>query len=123
MKKSDDLKEKFKIALNSTLKVISEKPIIDTETNKTKNINNLEFLNFDNLNTFEDYTKLRAQTDTEALKSRFSDREIYLKNNPKNSSCEKLYELSEKIRYEILGSHLLKGISKNFKEFFGLFLR
>ncbi len=118
MKKSDDLKEKFKIALNSTLKVISEKPIIDTETNKTKNINNLEFLNFDNLNTFEDYTKLRAQTDTEALKSRFSDREIYLKNNPKNSSCEKLYELSEKIRYEILGSHLLKGISKNFEEFY-----
>ena len=27
-----------------------------------------------------------------------------------------LYDISEKIRYEILGTKMLKGISKNFKE-------
>ena len=36
------------------------------------------------------------------------------KNIPLNNSSQKLYEISEKIRYEILGSKMLKGISKNF---------
>ena len=40
----------------------------------------------------------------------------YIKNLPKNISCKSLYELSEKIRCEVLGSIMLKGIKKNFVE-------
>ena len=35
---------------------------------------------------------------------------------PSHSSYRSLYNISEKIRYELLGSKMLKGISKNFNE-------
>ena len=38
------------------------------------------------------------------------------KNLPSNSSCRSLYSIAEKIRYESLGSKMLKGIEKNLKE-------
>ena len=35
---------------------------------------------------------------------------------PKNPSCKSLYNIAEKIRYEILGGKMLKGIEKNLSE-------
>ena len=114
MNKEDNLKEKFKQALISTIKVISD----DFKIEKEKNLSskNYNFFELDNLSTREDYIKLRAETDSEALKRKFSDKNIYQKNIPHNSSCKLLYDISEKIRYEILGTKILKGISKNLKE-------
>ena len=43
-------------------------------------------------------------------------KDIYQKNLPNNSTCKLLYDLSEKIRYEILGAKMLKGVSKNLKD-------
>ncbi len=114
MNKEDNLKEKFKQALISTIRVISD----DFEIEKEKNLSskNYNFFEFDNLSTREDYIKLRAETDSEALKRKFSDKNIYQKNIPHNSSCRLLYNISEKIRYEMLGTKMLKGISKNLKD-------
>ena len=115
-KKEDNLKEKFKQALISTIKVISDEYSIETEINKNLSSKNYNFFELDNLSTKQDYIKLRAETDSEALKRKFSNKEIYKKNLPKNSSCKLLYDISEKIRYELLGKKMLKGISKNLKE-------
>ena len=114
MNKEDNLKEKFKQALISTIKVISD----DFKIEKEKNLSskNYNFFELDNLSTREDYIKLRAETDSEALKRKFSDKNIYQKNIPHNSSCRLLYNISEKIRYEMLGTKMLKGISKNLKD-------
>ena len=114
MNKEDNLKEKFKQALISTIRVISD----DFKIEKEKNLSskNYNFFEFDNLSTREDYIKLRAETDSEALKRKFSDKNIYQKNIPHNSSCRLLYDISEKIRYEMLGTKMLKGISKNLKD-------
>jgi len=114
MNKEDNLKEKFKQALISTIKVISD----DFKIEKEKNLSskNYNFFELDNLSTREDYIKLRAETDSEALKRKFSDKNIYQKNIPHNSSCRLLYDISEKIRYEMLGTKMLKGISKNLKD-------
>jgi cobaltochelatase CobT len=114
MNKEDNLKEKFKQALISTRRVISD----DFKIEKEKNLSskNYNFFEFDNLSTREDYIKLRAETDSEALKRKFSDKNIYQKNMPHNSSCRLLYNISEKIRYEMLGTKMLKGISKNLKD-------
>ena len=114
MNKEDNLKEKFKQALISTIRVISD----DFKIEKEKNLSskNYNFFEFDNLSTREDYIKLRAETDSEALKRKFSDKNIYQKNIPHNSSCRLLYNISEKIRYEMLGTKMLKGISKNLKD-------
>jgi len=116
MNKEDNLKEKFKQALISTVKVISDDYKLEKEINKNSSSKNYNFFELDNLNTKQDYIKLRAETDSEALKRKFSNIEIYQKNLPKNSSCRLLYEISEKVRYEILGTKILKGISKNLKD-------
>ncbi len=116
MKKEDNLKEKFKQALISTVKVISDDYKLEKKVNKNSSSKNYNFFEIDNLNYKQDYIKLRAETDSEALKRKFSNIKIYQKNLPKNSSCKLLYDISEKIRYEILGTKILKGISKNLRD-------
>ena len=116
-KKEDNFKEKFKQALISTAKVISDDYLINAK-NKNKNLSskNLDFFELDNLTNRHDFIRLRAETDSEALKRKFSNNEIYKKNIPNKRSHKILYNISEKIRYEVLGTKILKGISKNFKE-------
>ena len=116
MNKEDNLKEKFKQALISTIKVISDEYRVETELKKNLSSENYNFFELDNLSSKQDFIKLRAETDSEALKRKFSNKEIYKKNLPKNSSCRLLYDITEKIRYELLGTKMLKGISKNLKE-------
>ncbi len=115
MKKEENLKEKFRQALTSTIKVISDdyKPSFDK---KSKNLKDYNFFELDNLNSRSDFIKFRAEADSEALKKKFSNKEIYKKYLPNNASCKSLYDIAEKIRYEILGSKMLKGISKNINE-------
>ena len=115
MNKEDNFKEKFKQALISTAKVISD----DYRPNANKqnvSSNNFNFFELENLNSRHDFIRLRAETDSEALKKKFCNKKIYQKNLPNKSSYKSLYDISEKIRYELLGSKMLKGISKNFNE-------
>jgi len=116
MKKEDNLKEQFKQALISTVKVISDEYQVNKELSKNLSSKNYNFFELDNLNSKHDFIKLRAETDSEALKRKFSNKEIYRKNLPTNSACRSLYDISEKTRYEILGSKMLKGISKNLEQ-------
>ncbi len=113
--KDVNLKEKLKQALTSTFKVISDDLGFDNE-DKNKNTKKFDFIEFDNLNTKNDFIKARAETDSSALKKKFSNLEIYKKNLPLNSSCKNLYSIAEKIRYESLGCKMLKGIEKNIKD-------
>ena len=115
MNKEDNFKEKFKEALISTLKVISDDYKINENENKNLKSKNFNFLEIDNIKNKQDYNKIRAETDSEALKRKFSNNKIYQKNSPSNSSCKLLYNISEKIRYEVLGTKMLKGISRNLK--------
>ena len=116
MNKEDNYKEKFKEALVSTVKVISEDYKIKKDKFNNPNSKNYNFFELGDLKSKQDYFKLRAETDSEALKRKFSNDDIYQKNLPKNNSCKLLYGLSEKIRYEILGTKMLNGISKNLKD-------
>ena len=111
-----DLKEKLKQALNSTFKVISDDFKLNDKFEKTKNSKKLDHFELDNLNSKNDFIKARAESDSSALKRKFSDEDIFKKNLPSNSSCKSLYTIAEKIRYESLGSKMLKGIEKNFKD-------
>jgi Cobalamin biosynthesis protein CobT. len=96
MNKEDNLKEKFKQALISTVKVISDDHKLEKNINKNLSSKNYNFFELDNLNTTEDYIKLRAETDSEALKRKFSNKDIYQKNLPKNSHCKTLYKDQKK---------------------------
>ena len=116
MKKDQNIKEKFKQALISTIKVISDDYNKDIKIKKEKISNNFDFIEVEKLENLQNYIKLRAEADSEALKIKFSDKETYHQNAPKNSSCKRLYDISERLRYEILGSKMLKGVSKNLKD-------
>ena len=112
--KETTLKEKFRIALTSTAKVISDDFELDNKSaskNKSKDKNPIEI---DDLNSPRDFIRLRAETDSAALKKKFSNDIIYKKNLPSNNSSKSLYNIAEKIRYEMLGARMLKGIEKNF---------
>ena len=114
--KTANLKEKLKQALTSTFKVISGDYETSGIQDKNKSFKELDFLELDNLNTKNDFIKARANSDSTALKKKFSNEQIYKKNLPLNTSCRSLYSIAEKIRYESLGGKMLKGVQKNFIE-------
>ena len=97
-KKEDNFKEKFKQALISTAKVISGDYLIDAKIkNKNLSSKNLDFFELDNLTNKYDFIRLRAETDSEALKKKFSNNDIYKKNIPTKKNCKILYDISENI--------------------------
>ena len=114
--KQINLKEKLRQALTSTVKVISDDLKIRKDDKNNKNSNRYDFFELDNLNSKNDFIKARAEADSAALKMKFSSDVIYKKNSPSNSSCKSLYAIAERVRYETLGSNMLKGIEKNLKD-------
>ncbi len=114
--KEINLKEKFRLALSSTAKVISDDFSINDKFSKNKKSEDSNIIEIENLSNPSDFIRLRAETDSAALKKRFSNESIYKKNLPNNSSSKLLYNIAEKIRYELLGGKMLKGIEKNLNE-------
>ena len=115
MSKENNIKEKFKIALISTEKVISDDYLIKNK--KSKNVKkNIDYFEIDTLNSRNEFVKYRAESDSRALLKKFSNVEIFKSNYPRNIACKSLYEFSEKIRCELLGSEMLKGTKLNFLE-------
>ena len=114
--KQTNLKEKLIQALTSTIKVISNDFEIKKKNEDNKSNDKIDFFELENLNNRYDFIKARAEADSSALKKKFSNKKIYKKNLPNNSNCKSLYAIAEKIRYENLGSKMLKGIEKNLKE-------
>ncbi len=112
-KKREIIEEQIKQALTSTYRVISNHLKFDDELNKKSNVKSLDFSEIKDLKNKDDYLKLRANIDSKALKLRFSDHSIFLKYHPRNPALKKMYEMSEKIRCEMLGSKMLNGIKKN----------
>ena len=111
--KDASLKEKLKLALSSTIRVISDDLTIKNKRTENKNDKKFDFFELGDLNTEIDFIKARAEADSSALKKKFSDEKIYKENLPNNTSCKLLYSIAEKIRYESIGGKMLKGIKTN----------
>ena len=115
--KITSLKEKFRVALTSTAKVISED--FTLKNGKLENSNTYEI---DDIKNPNDFIRMRADTDSEALKKKFSNNLIHKKNLPSNSTLRVLYDIAEKVRCESLGGQMLKGIEKNFNKNYSLMI-
>ena len=114
--KENNLKEQFKQALISTAKVISEDYKLDLKKlDRDSNSKKVDFFDVTNLSNKGDFFRLRAEADSGALKKKFSNKEIFNKNLPRNPSYKPLYNIAEKIRYEMLGGKMLKGVGKNLR--------
>ena len=109
------LKERFKSAVASAVKVISENFDLEIKfDNKiTSKENSLNLPEVASLKTLQDFTNLRAFADSEALKIKYTDLNIYHENEPLGSTAKALYAIAEKIRYEKIGSDKLQGVKNN----------
>ena len=119
-KKLENL-ENFKKAITSTIKSIIGDPNIDVtfgnEITK-KNVNIVNLPNIQNIDNKIDFIKTRALADSEALKLRCSDVNIYNSFEPQGSISKLLYTVAEKIRYESIGSSYFKGIKENLDQYY-----
>ena len=79
-KKREIIEEQIKQALTSTYRVISNQ-LIDDSKNKNFNLKSLDFSEIKDIKGKDDYIKLRANIDSKALKLRFSDNKIFIKND------------------------------------------
>ena len=115
MDEQELLKARFKSAISSAVKAISEN--FDLQIKFGNNIdskkNSLNLPEVINLKKLQDFTNLRAFADSEALKIKYTDKKIYLENEPKKAINKTLYAIAEKIRYEKIGSNKLKGVKNN----------
>ena len=114
------LKERFKSAVSSAVKAISENFDLEIKFDKstTSKKNSLNLPEVANLKSLQDFTNLRAFADSEALKIKYNNSKIYQKNEPKGSMGKALYAIAEKIRYEKIGSNKLKGVKNNITQWY-----
>ena len=115
MDEEELLKQRFKSAVSSAVKAISEnfnlEVKFDNSTSSKKNSLNLPEIN--GLKKLQDFKNLRAFADSEALKIKYTDSKIYAENEPDGAMGKALYAIAEKIRYEKLGSERFKGVRNN----------
>ena len=116
MEKKTEILENFKIAITSTVKsIVGDQNIEVTFGNeiKKKNSKTINLPSLKNINNINDYIKARALADSEALKFKCSDFNIYNSFEPQGNMSKLLYAIAEKIRYENIGSSYFKGIREN----------
>ena len=115
MNESDLLKERFKSAVSSAAKAISENFDLDIKfgNNTASKKNSLNLPEVAILKKLQDFTNLRAFADSEALKIKYTTKKIYLENEPKGAMGKALYAIAERIRCEKIGSDRLKGVKNN----------
>ena len=115
MDEKELLKEKFKSAISSAVKAISGNFNLQIKFNNNTDSdeNSLNLPEVINLKNLQDFTNLRAFADSEALKIKYTNKKIYLENEPKGTVAKTLYSIAEKIRYEKIGSDKLLGVKNN----------
>ena len=123
-KKVDTKREKiedFKTAISSTVRSLSNSQKIEVSfgNQPTKSEKNLIRLPApDNLNNKINYEEIRAIADSKSLSFRFSDKQTLKRYEPEGNISKKLYNISEKIRCEKIGTNYFKGVKNNIEKFY-----
>ena len=119
-KKTEEL-ENFKKAIISTVKSIigdEHVEVIFGDAISKKNEKTINLPSLKNIDNKIDYMKTRALADSEALRLKCSDINIYNSFEPQGNTSKLLYAVAEKIRYENIGSSYFKGIKENLNYFY-----
>ncbi len=113
--------EDFKTAITSTVRSLSNSQNIDVsfgnkETNSDKDLIMLPDL--DQISNKINYEEIRAIADSKSLRLRFSNKKTFKKYEPNGNISKKLYQISEKIRCEKIGTSYFKGVKNNIENFY-----
>ncbi len=121
MEKKTEILENFKTAIGSTVKSLSDTDDVEVSFGN-KNIKSektsIKLPEVEQINNKINYNQIRAIADSESLKLRFSDKNIFKSFEPEGNISKKLYKIAEKIRYEKIGSDLFKGVKNNLNQYY-----
>ena len=121
MEKKSVLIENFKTAIGSTIKSLSNSENVEVlfgnQNLKSEKIS-IKLPEIEQINNSINYNKIRALADSESLKIRFSNEEIFKLYEPAGNISKKLYRIAEKIRFEKIGSDHFKGVKNNIEKYY-----
>ncbi len=113
--------EDFKTAISSTVKSLSNSQKVEVlfgnQTIKS-NQNSIKLPDLNYLGNKVNFEEIRAIADSKSLNLRFSNKKIFEKYQPDGDISKKLYNISEKIRCEKIGTNYFKGVKKNIEKFY-----
>ncbi len=113
--------ENFKTAISSTVRSISNSNKVEVsfgnQASKSDK-NSIKLPDIYGINNNINYDEVRAVADSKSLNLRFSNKELLKKNEPKGNISKKLYNISEKIRCEKIGTSYFKGVKGNIEKFY-----
>ena len=121
MNNKKDKLEDFKAAISSTVRSLSnsQKTMVSfgnqvSSTDKSS----IKLPSLESFNNKINFEEVRAIADSKSLKLRFSDKKILERFKPNGIISRKLYEISEKIRCEKIGTDYFKGVKKNIEKYY-----
>ena len=121
MEKKSELIKNFKTAIGSTIKSLSNSENVEVlfgnQNLKSEKIS-IKLPEIEQINNSINYNKIRALADSESLKIRFSNEEIFKLYEPAGNISKKLYRIAEKIRFEKIGSDHFKGVKNNIEKYY-----
>ena len=113
--------ENFKIAISSTVRSLSNSHKIEVffgnQISKSQK-ESIKLPELENLSNRINYEEIRAIADSKSLNYRFSNKNILKKYEPDGNISKKLYNISEKIRCEKIGTSYFKGVKRNIEKFY-----
>ena len=113
--------EYFKTAISSTVRSLSNSHKIEVcfgnQTQKTDK-NSIKLPELENISNQINFEEIRAISDSKSLRARFSNLKIFKKYEPVGNVSKKLYNISEKIRCERIGTSYFKGVKNNIEKYY-----
>ena len=121
MQNNKEKLENFKTAISSTVKSISNSQKIEISFGNEisdKNKYTINLPNIERVSNKINFEEIRAAADSKSLRHRFSNNETFKKFEPEGNISKKLYDISEKIRCEKIGTSYFKGVKNNIENFY-----
>ena len=114
---NDDQLEDLKKAISSTVKAIADDHELDVvfENNKSNSSNQIVLPKIDNSINLKDLTEIRGNADNEALMHKYHNSKLYYELQPPGEKNQKIYEILENTRVQLIGSKLMRGVKSNLK--------
>ena len=113
--------EDFKTAISSTIRSIADSQKIEVnfgnQSSKSE-VNSIRLPELEQRKKSINFEEIRAIADSKSLRFRFSNQKTLKKYEPAGNISKKLYNVSEKIRCEKIGTSYFKGIKNNIEKFY-----
>ena len=121
MENKKDKLENFKTAISSTVRSLTNSQKLEISFGNQQSKTEQDSIRLPDLqqnNNKLNYEEIRAVADSKSLNYRFSDKKIFKQFEPEGNISKKLYNISEKIRCEKIGTSYFKGVKNNIEKFY-----